>query len=140
MILFLCNYPLANSRSDSSEATTRPLDDTQIFEKELEKYSSYITIREDSPSCDGVDSRESLLALLGQHLQHANDAQEAFEQRGKTRRAYQKTTQFLSTFKAYVDAYGGVVDMMASAGGGYGYTAYGTMSIFLTVSEVHTFC
>jgi hypothetical protein len=73
--------------------------------------------------------------VLRRHLNDANAARNRFEQRGKARRFSQKTIRFLSTFSAYIDEYGGIVEVMRASGGEYGETAYKTLSILLVVSE-----
>lgn len=108
--------------------------DFATFEKAVEKDPSYLKIRHDSPDFEYASTRDDLVKIWSQHLDYAQDAEVQFGRRGKTRRALKQTTEFLNTFKTYMDAYGGVVELMASAGGGYGQTAYSTMSIFLTVS------
>lgn len=112
----------------------RALESCAKFSTRLTKSSSYTRLSDKYANEIATADLDALREMLRRHLNDANAAERRFEQRGKVRRFYQRTTRFLSTFGRYLDGYGGVVELMSTIGGQYGKAAYSTLSILLVVS------
>ena len=107
----------------------------EAFLERLRTSSTYRKLSEEHATELNAINGDALREVLRQHLNDVNAAHEHFEQRGRARRFSQNTIRFLSTFSTYIDAYGGIVEVLRVLGGNYGETAYKTLSVLLIVSE-----
>ncbi|KAH7002623.1 hypothetical protein EDB80DRAFT_809798 [Ilyonectria destructans] len=122
------------NKSNVLAPADRALESCAKFSTRLTKSSSYTGLSDKYANEIATANRDTLRDMLRQHLNDANAAERRFEQQGKVRRFYQRTTRFLSTFGRYLDGYGGVVELMSTLGGQYGKAAYSTLSILLVVA------
>jgi len=124
--------PLPSS-SESRALADQAVENYEAFSKELRKSSSYRKLSaEYAKELDSANG-DALREVLCRHLDNANAALGRFEGRGRARRLCQRVVRFLSAFSAYIDAYGGIVEVMRAIGGEYGETAYKILSMLLIV-------
>ncbi len=106
------------------------LRDSGRFSRKLQRLSSYRKLAERHTGDPDAISLNTLRDTLCGYLDNAKGAEARLDRK---RGSSQRTTQFLLTFNAYLDAFSNVVELLSAAGGEYGKAAYGALSIFLTV-------
>jgi hypothetical protein len=121
-------------RGQPSVAGLEAVKDCEHFTKQISESRSFRRFSADYTTELEAPNDAGLRLILHRCLEDADAARHNVEKRGKFRQFSEQTVSFLSTFHSYLEAYGGILELMRAAGGDYGEAVYKALAILLVVS------